>query len=104
MAHEVQLFEYILCISERALDFDESERGTFKRSYFLDYRTPTVLHLPLREKGISIAPTIHDKINEIIKAKLANGTSVPKEHGTSRGGLQLRRRRESSTLSIASSR
>ncbi|KAF8307482.1 hypothetical protein DL93DRAFT_2043946, partial [Clavulina sp. PMI_390] len=43
---ELNLLVYILLINEKAIAFEDSERGRFKSKYFPDYIMQTVDHVP----------------------------------------------------------
>ncbi|KAJ1302329.1 hypothetical protein OPQ81_001144 [Rhizoctonia solani] len=71
---EIKLFAHILLINEKALAFDETEKGRFRDDYFSPYRIATVPHEPWQEKPIPIAPGIWPKVLALVKQKLGNGT------------------------------
>lgn len=76
---EVKLFQEVLRLNERALAFDESEKGRFKDEYFSPYIIPVVDHVPWAEKNIPIPPGILDEVIEIIKSKIASGVYEPSQ-------------------------
>ncbi|KAA1478916.1 hypothetical protein DENSPDRAFT_757084, partial [Dentipellis sp. KUC8613] len=53
---EEKLFMNVMCLNEDALAFEETDRGTFKESYFSPYIIPTVPHVPWAYKNIPIPP------------------------------------------------
>ncbi|KAG1858597.1 hypothetical protein C8R48DRAFT_775032 [Suillus tomentosus] len=58
---EERLFEHIMHLNEDALAFEDSDRGTFKESYFSPYIFPTIPHVPCEYKNMRIPPGIKDK-------------------------------------------
>ncbi|EIN06904.1 hypothetical protein PUNSTDRAFT_28646, partial [Punctularia strigosozonata HHB-11173 SS5] len=71
---EVRLAHWILRENERALAWDETEKGRLSNEWFDPIRIPTVEHVPWVFKNIPIAPGIRDEVIKIIKAKIASGT------------------------------
>ena len=57
---EEKLFLHILRLNEKALAFEEKDRGTLRQDYFSDYIMPTVDHTPWEFKNIPIPPGIRD--------------------------------------------
>jgi hypothetical protein len=47
---EEKLFKHIMKLNEEAIAFEDTERGTFKESYFAPYIIPTVSHHPWEYK------------------------------------------------------
>ncbi|KAA1468289.1 hypothetical protein DENSPDRAFT_750516, partial [Dentipellis sp. KUC8613] len=70
---EEKLFMNVMCLNEDALAFEETDRGTFKESYFSPYIIPTVPHVPWAYKNIPIPPGIKDKVIELLKEKIKAG-------------------------------
>ena len=68
---EVRLFNYVILQNERALAFEDIERGTLSDKYFSDYVIPTVPHRPWEYKNMPIPPGIMDKVLEVLKLKIA---------------------------------
>ena len=74
---EVKLFMHILAINNDALAFDDSQRGTFKESYFTDYQISTIPHLPWEENHIPIPPALKEQVNQVLQAKIDAGVYEP---------------------------
>lgn len=51
---EVQIFEHILLQNEKAIAFDESEKGQFRDDYFSPHIFPTIDHVPWTESAVPI--------------------------------------------------
>jgi hypothetical protein len=81
-SEELRIFEYILLINERAIAFDESEKGQFHDDYFSPYIFPTIDHTPWAESMIPVPPSLQDQVNELLREKLKNGT-YERTEGTS---------------------
>jgi hypothetical protein len=76
-ADKEKLFTHIMRTNEEAIAFEDSERGTFKESYFSPYKISTVLHTPWEYKNIPIPPGILNKIIEVLKLKMEAGVYEP---------------------------
>jgi hypothetical protein len=76
-AEEQALFEHIMLVNEGALAFEDSERGTFKDTYFSPYKIATVPHTPWEYKNIPIPPGILSKVIEVLKLKMEAGVYEP---------------------------
>jgi hypothetical protein len=76
---EEQLFKHVMRLNERALAFEDIERGTLKESYFSDYVIPTVDHVPWEHRNMPIPPGIVDKVIEVLKLKIEAGVYEPSE-------------------------
>ena len=76
---EVKLFNYVIQKNERALAFEDIERGTLSDKYFSDYVIPTIPHKPWEYKNIPIPPGIMDKVLEVLKLKIDAGVYEPSE-------------------------
>lgn len=72
-----KLFVHVMMLNEDALAFQESQRGTFKESYFSPYIIPTVPHEPWKFKNILIPPDICDKMIKLLKEKIDAGVYKP---------------------------
>jgi hypothetical protein len=72
-SEEEKLFEHVFLLNEKALAFDESERGNFSEEYFSPYIIPTVPHIPWVQKNAPIPPGIREDVIKILKNKIANG-------------------------------
>ena len=70
---ERKLLQQVLCLNERSIAFDESERGTFRNDYFSDYVIPTIEHEPWIEKNIPLAQSKYDQIISLLKEKVKAG-------------------------------
>ncbi|KAJ6452601.1 hypothetical protein C8R45DRAFT_847684, partial [Mycena sanguinolenta] len=70
---EEKLFAHIMCINEEAIAFEDSERGTFKDSYFSPYKISTIPHVPWEYKNIPIPPGILNKVIDVLKLKMEAG-------------------------------
>jgi hypothetical protein len=66
-----------MILNEEALAFEDSERGTFKDSYFSPYKIPMVPHTPWEYKNIPIPPGILSKVIEVLKLKMEAGVYEP---------------------------
>ena len=76
---EEKLFKHIMLLNEDALAFVQTDRGTFKESYFTDYIIPTVPHVPWSFKNIPIPPGIRNNVIELLKEKIAAGVYEPSQ-------------------------
>ncbi|KAG2054452.1 hypothetical protein BDR06DRAFT_832167, partial [Suillus hirtellus] len=70
---EERLFEHIMHLNEDVLAFEDSDRGTFKESYFSPYIIPTVPHISWEYKNMQIPPGTKDKVIEVLKLKISAG-------------------------------
>ena len=70
---EEKLFKHIMVANESAIAFEDTERGTFKETYFSPYIIPTVPHIPWEYRNIPIPPGLRDKVMEVLKLKIAAG-------------------------------
>ena len=76
---EERLFQHVLRLNEKALAFEDTDRGTLKQSYFSDYIMPTVPHTPWEYRNIPIPPGILDKVVEVLKNKIDAGAYEPSQ-------------------------
>lgn len=74
---EVELVHWIMRQCERALAWDESEKGRFKDEFFPPIRIPTVDHIPWTYRNIPIPPGLLARVIDIIKSKIAAGSYEP---------------------------
>lgn len=74
---ELRLVQWVLAENERALAWDESEKGRFKDSYFDPVVIPTIEHIPWQQRNIPIPPGILDDVVKIIKDKIQSGVYEP---------------------------
>jgi hypothetical protein len=70
---EEKLFKHIMVLNEQTLAFVQTDRGTFKESYFSDYIIPTVPHVPWIFKNIPIPPGVKEEVMELLKEKIDAG-------------------------------
>ena len=70
---EEKLFQHIMVLNEAGIAFQDSERGTFKESYFSPYIIPTVPHVPWEHTYRVIPPGLLDQVLEVLKLKIAAG-------------------------------
>ena len=70
---EEKLFIQVLLANEKALAFEETDRGTLHEDYFSPYIMPTIPHSAWEEKNIPIPPGIKDKVIELLKHKMDAG-------------------------------
>jgi len=73
LPEERKLLQYVLCINERSIAFDEDERGTFRSDYFSDYIIPTVQHEPWIEKNFLLHQGHRDELINLLKEKIKAG-------------------------------
>ena len=59
---EEKLFQHILRLNEKALAFEEGQRGTFREDYFTPYIIPVIPHEPWEFANIPIPPGIKEKV------------------------------------------
>jgi hypothetical protein len=70
---EEKLFQHIILLNEDAMAFIQTDRGTFKKSYFTDYIIPTIEHIPWSFKNIPIPPGIKNDVMDLLKEKIDAG-------------------------------
>jgi len=70
---EEKLFQQIILLNQDAVAFVQTDRGTFKKSYFSDYIIPTVEHIPWSFKNIPIPPGIKNDVMDLLKEKIDAG-------------------------------
>ena len=76
---EEKLFQHIMKLNEETLAFIQTDRGTFKKSYFTDYIIPTVPHIPWSQKNIPIPPGIKNDVLALLKEKIDAGVYEPSQ-------------------------
>jgi hypothetical protein len=64
---EEKLLTMAFTNNEKALAFDESERGTLRSDYFTDYIIPVVEHVPWANRQIPIPPGLLPKVIDSLK-------------------------------------
>ena len=74
---EEKLLIHMLVLNEKAIAFEEGERGTFHEDYFSPYKIPVVEHIPWAFKNIPIPPGIRDKVIKLLKEKIDAGVYEP---------------------------
>lgn len=74
---ERKLVLQCLTKNEKALAWDESEKGKFREDYFEAVKIPTIEHTPWAKRNIPIPPGIADDISAIIRDKVASGVYEP---------------------------
>ena len=70
---EKKLLKLVIALNGKSIAFDEQERGTFKTSYFSDYKMPVMDHIPWQEKNMPIPPGYRDEIIKLLKEKIDAG-------------------------------
>jgi hypothetical protein len=75
---EEKLIQHVMVLNEEGLAFEDTERGTFKESYFTDYIIPTVPHVPWAFRNIPIPHGIKDKVIDVLK-KINAGVYEPSQ-------------------------
>jgi hypothetical protein len=70
---EEKLLIHMLVLNEKAIAFEETERGTFREDYFSPYKIPVIEHVPWAFKNIPIPPGIRDKVIALLKEKMEAG-------------------------------
>jgi hypothetical protein len=70
---EKTLLLHVLRLRERALAFDESERGLLKATYAAPYKFATVPHTPWQLKPMHIPPAIRQQLIDLLKERLRTG-------------------------------
>jgi hypothetical protein len=68
-----------MLLNEKALAFEDPERGTLRESYFPPYIIPTVPHIPWEFKNIPIPPGIRNDVIKLLKDKIAAGVYEPSQ-------------------------
>jgi hypothetical protein len=72
-SEEEKVFVRIMELNQKALAFEDSERGTFRDDYFSPYKIATVPHTPWEYKNIPIPPGILQKVIDVLKLKIEAG-------------------------------
>jgi len=70
---EEKLFAQVMVQNEKALAFEETDRGTLRRITSHLTLCQTVPHTAWEEKNIPIPPGIKDKVIELLKHKMDAG-------------------------------
>jgi hypothetical protein len=71
-SEEEKLFEHVFLLNEKALAFDESERGNFNEEYFSPSIIPTIPCIPWVQKNAPILLEIKEDVIKILKNKIVN--------------------------------
>ena len=73
LPEERKLLQHILKLNERSIAFGDGDIGTFRQSYFSDYRIPVVGHRPWIEKNIPLSKGRYNDIINALKDKIRAG-------------------------------
>ena len=76
---EEKLIIHVIKLNERAIAFDDMERGTLREDYFSPYIIPTIPHIPWEFKNIPIPPGVRAEIMQLLKDKIAAGVYEPSQ-------------------------
>ncbi|EIN03401.1 hypothetical protein PUNSTDRAFT_78219, partial [Punctularia strigosozonata HHB-11173 SS5] len=76
---EEKLFLHIIKLNEKALAFEDAERGTFRDDYFTPFIYPTIDHKPWEQSNIPIPPGHREEVIKILKDKIAAGVYEPSQ-------------------------
>ena len=79
LPEEEKLFTHVMQLNERALAFEDIERGTLSDKYFSDYVIPTVPHQPWEYRNMPIPPGIMEQVLDVLKLKIDAGVYEPSE-------------------------
>ena len=74
---EINLVFEVLMKNERALAWDDTEKGRFWEDYFDSVVMPTVEHEPWALKNILIPHGLREEVIKFIKSKIVSGTYEP---------------------------
>ena len=70
---EARMLKHIIVLNEKGIAFDESERGTFRRDYFSDYKIPVIDHEPWVDRNIPLPKGYVEEIIQMLKEKVSAG-------------------------------
>jgi hypothetical protein len=70
---ELALMVEVLARNNRALAFDDSERGTFSREHFPDYVMPTIPHVPWNQPPIRPPKAFAEKMAKMLREQMEAG-------------------------------
>ncbi|EIN03353.1 hypothetical protein PUNSTDRAFT_33399, partial [Punctularia strigosozonata HHB-11173 SS5] len=76
---EEKLIKHVLVTNERALAFEDHERGIFRDDYFSPYIIPVEPHSPWEYPNIPIPPGHRDEVIRMLKEFIANGVYEPSQ-------------------------
>jgi RNase H-like domain found in reverse transcriptase/Integrase zinc binding domain len=76
---EEKLFIMVFTNNEKALAFEDSERGTLRRDYFSDYIMPVIEHVPWADPQIPIPPAHVEEVVQLIQTKIDTGVYEPSQ-------------------------
>ena len=79
LPEEEKLFTHVMKLNERALAFEDIERGTLSDAYFSDYVIPTIPHRPWEYRNMPIPPGIMEQVLDVLKLKIDAGVYEPSE-------------------------
>lgn len=70
---KISLLIWVLRKNEKAIAFDDSERGCFKEEYFPDYIIETVPHTPWLIRPIRVPESVKEEMNDMLRDQKENG-------------------------------
>lgn len=76
---EENAFLHVLMLNQRAIAFEDSERGTFRDDYFTPFVYPTIDHVPWAQTNIPIPKGYLEEVIQILQAKIAAGVYEPSQ-------------------------
>jgi hypothetical protein len=76
---EEKLFIHITILNERAIAFNDAERGVLRDDYFSPYIIPVVEHVPWEFKNIPIPPGIKDEVIKTLRERMEAGVYEPSQ-------------------------
>jgi transposase InsO family protein len=76
---EEKLFIMVFSNNEKALAFEDSDRGTLRRDYFSDYIMAVTDHVPWADPPIPIPPAHVEEVVDLIKTKIDSGVFEPSQ-------------------------
>ncbi|KAF8214615.1 hypothetical protein K438DRAFT_1476516, partial [Mycena galopus ATCC 62051] len=74
---KTNLLAYITVIRESAFAFEYSEKGSFSRDYYPDYKFPTIEHIPWQKKPIPIPHALMEDVRKVIIDNEKSGRFEP---------------------------
>ncbi|EIN12956.1 hypothetical protein PUNSTDRAFT_27916, partial [Punctularia strigosozonata HHB-11173 SS5] len=76
---EEKLIKHVLVKNERALAFEDYERGIFRDDYFSPYIIPVEPHVPWEHPNIPIPPGHREEVIRMLKEFIAHGVYEPSQ-------------------------
>ncbi|KAF8310322.1 hypothetical protein DL93DRAFT_2062225, partial [Clavulina sp. PMI_390] len=70
---EISLLVWVLAQNEKAIAFDDSERGTFKPEYFPDYIMETVPHVPWQDPIMKVHKALKAEVVDLLRKQKDSG-------------------------------